>query len=60
MLLTASLSVLSGCDKLTPENYSQLKVGMEYAELVKIIGYYEQRCVSESFGLKTLGVTKEC
>ncbi len=38
ILLSASLSVLSGCDKLTPENYNQLKVGMEYAELVKIIG----------------------
>ena len=35
MLLTA---LLSGCGKLTPENYSKLEVGMEYAEVVKIIG----------------------
>jgi hypothetical protein len=38
MLLTAALSVLSGCDNLTPENYTKLEVGMEYAEVVKIIG----------------------
>jgi hypothetical protein len=38
MLLTALLSVLSGCSKLTPENYSKLEVGMEYAEVVEIIG----------------------
>ncbi len=38
MLLTALLSVLSGCSKLTPENYNKLEVGMEYAEVVKIIG----------------------
>jgi hypothetical protein len=38
MLLTAALAVLSGCDNLTPENYSKLEVGMEYAEVVKIIG----------------------
>lgn len=29
---------LSGCSKLTPENYSKLKVGMDYQEVVSIIG----------------------
>lgn len=29
---------ITACSKLTPENYSKVKVGMEYSEVVKIIG----------------------
>lgn len=29
---------VAGCSKITQENYSKIKVGMEYAEVVAIIG----------------------
>ena len=32
------LAMLLGCSKLTVENYSKIKVGLEYAEIVKILG----------------------
>lgn len=39
LLLGACLAALvAGCSKLTPENYSKLKMGMDYAEVVKTIG----------------------
>ena len=32
------LAVLIGCSKLTMENYSKIKMGVEYSEVVKILG----------------------
>lgn len=32
------LVMLLGCSKLTQENYSKIKTGMEYAEVVRILG----------------------
>ncbi len=37
MVLT-SLAMLLGCSKLTLENYSKIKMGSEYSEVVKILG----------------------
>jgi len=30
--------ILLGCSKITQENYDQLKVGMDYNEVIKILG----------------------
>jgi hypothetical protein len=30
--------MLSGCSKLTMENYSKIKMGVEYSEVVNILG----------------------
>lgn len=30
--------MLIGCSKLTMENYSKIKMGIEYSEVVKILG----------------------
>jgi hypothetical protein len=38
----AALLGLAGCSKVTQENYDQLKMGMEYAEVVNILGEPEQ------------------
>jgi Domain of Unknown Function with PDB structure (DUF3862) len=32
------LAMLIGCSKLTMENYSKIKMGVEYSEVVKILG----------------------
>ena len=32
------LAILSGCSKLTMENYSKIKMGLNYADVVKILG----------------------
>jgi len=32
------LVMLLGCSKLTQENYSKIRMGMEYAEVVRILG----------------------
>ncbi|HEY5523050.1 MAG TPA: DUF3862 domain-containing protein [Desulfuromonadaceae bacterium] len=32
------LAMLSGCSKLTMENYSKIKMGVEYSEVVNILG----------------------
>ncbi len=37
-LLIASFSFLTGCTKLTRENYDKLKAGMTTEEIVKILG----------------------
>ena len=39
-----------GCSKLTVKNYEQLKTGMEYNEVVKILGQAEE--CSSVIGLK--------
>ena len=33
-----SLLICSGCSRVTQENYDKLSVGMDYAEVVKILG----------------------
>ena len=38
ILAAVVVLVIAACSKLKPENYAKLKVGMEYAEVVKIIG----------------------
>ncbi len=38
MLIFALIAALTGCSKLTRENYEKLKVGMGYDEVVKILG----------------------
>ena len=38
MLLVTLAALLFGCSKLTQENYDKLKVGMEYREVVAILG----------------------
>lgn len=38
MLILALLSLLLGCNKLTMENYGQIKVGSRYAEVVELLG----------------------
>jgi hypothetical protein len=38
LLLLILLAMLSGCSKLTADNYSKIKAGMEYGEVVKILG----------------------
>jgi len=38
LLLIVSLSFLTGCSKLTMENYDKLKTGMTTEEIVKILG----------------------
>ncbi|ANQ85393.1 hypothetical protein dqs_2362 [Azoarcus olearius] len=37
LLLLAALP-LAGCNKLTPENYDKLRMGMHYAEVKSILG----------------------
>ena len=37
-LCIASLTVLAGCNKLTEDNYSKLKMGMERKEVERIFG----------------------
>jgi len=32
------LAMLFGCSKLTMENYAKIKMGIDYAEVVKILG----------------------
>lgn len=39
LIIALSLLVmLIGCSKLTMENYSKIKMGIEYSEVVKILG----------------------
>jgi len=39
ILLLLSLAVmLAGCSKLTAENYARIKIGMEYSQVVGILG----------------------
>lgn len=37
-LLTLSSLFLAGCSKITPQNYNQLKTGMSYESVEKILG----------------------
>lgn len=38
LLLLLTLAMLFGCSKLTIENYSKIKAGLMYAEVVTILG----------------------
>jgi len=38
VLIITVAALLAGCNKLSKENYSRLKVGMEYDEVVSIFG----------------------
>lgn len=46
-----SLVVLAGCSKLTQENYQLLETGMEYDEVVSLIGSPDN--CSETLGVKS-------
>jgi hypothetical protein len=37
-LVLCSLAILCGCSRLTMENYAKIKMGIEYSEVVKILG----------------------
>lgn len=37
-LVTAVMLITAACSKLTPENYAKLEVGMEYSDVVNIVG----------------------
>ncbi len=38
MLLLVLVALLAGCGRLSQKNYEKLKVGMEYDEVVRILG----------------------
>jgi hypothetical protein len=38
MVLLMLASMLFGCSKVTAENYAKIKTGMEYGEVIKILG----------------------
>ena len=45
-----TLTLLTGCSKLTKENYDQVKMGMEYDEVVTLLG--KPSTCTESIGIK--------
>jgi len=49
--LLACLIFAAGCSKLSQENYSKLKMGMEYSEVTDILGNPDG--CSESIGAKS-------
>jgi hypothetical protein len=38
VVLLALVATLLGCSKLTVDNYAKIKTGIEYAEVVRILG----------------------
>ena len=38
IVLPVLLAMLSGCSRLTMDNYAKVKVGIEYSEVVRILG----------------------
>lgn len=50
LLCVVLFVVASGCSKVTLENYDRLKVGMDYAEVVRIIGEPDE--CSEAIGTR--------
>lgn len=46
----AAVVLLSGCSKLSKENYDQIKMGMDYDEVVKLIGTPD--ACEETLGIK--------
>ena len=51
LILTVSLLLLSGCSKLTKENYDKIETGMYYDEVVQLIGKPEE--CSDTLGLSS-------
>lgn len=49
LLIAASLLILSGCSKVTKNNYDKIESGMSYDEVVKLIGSPEG--CDEAFGI---------
>jgi len=49
-IIFASLLLTVGCSKLTKDNYDKLKVGLDYNEVVKIIGKADE--CSGAIGIK--------
>ncbi len=49
LLITALVLLLSGCSKVTKENYDKIKSGMTYDEVVQILGKPEG--CSETLGI---------
>lgn len=49
LLMTLSVLLMSGCSKVTKENYDRIKTGMSYEEVVKLIGKPE--ACSETLGI---------
>ena len=50
MVMAAVILLLSGCSKLTTENYDQLEVGMPYDQVVELLGKADS--CSGAIGLK--------
>jgi hypothetical protein len=48
--MAALILMVTGCSKLTPENYARLKVGMPYSEVTAILG--SPTSCSDIVGLK--------
>ncbi len=46
----ATLLLIAGCSKLTMENYSKLKVGQSYEEVVGVLG--EPKRCDEAIGVR--------
>ena len=38
LMAFAVIAMLSGCSKLTMENYAKIRMGLKYADVVKILG----------------------
>ena len=49
LVMVAFILVLSGCSKVTKENYDNIEVGMPYDEVVQLIGKPE--ACSDAFGI---------
>ncbi len=49
LILPLFLLLLTGCNKLTKENYDKIKSGMQYDEVVRLIG--DPTECSEAIGL---------
>jgi len=45
------LLLIAGCSKVTKENYDKLKMGMEYSEVITLLGY--PNSCTESMGVKS-------
>ena len=50
LLLAALLVTVTGCSKLTTENYDQLKIGMSYGQVVALLGKADE--CSGAIGIK--------
>ncbi|UFS61968.1 DUF3862 domain-containing protein [Sulfurimonas sp. HSL-3221] len=51
MILAALIVLVSGCSKVTKENYDKIESGMSYDEVVKLIG--KPKGCSETLGISS-------